>query len=109
MPDKNGSPLAEEMDLGSVLTALADPRRRAVVAELAAAPNDDERTCQSFQLPLAKSTQTHLFKVLAESGLILNEDYGNRKGVSLRRQILNERFPGLVDLLAAEWKLESSK
>lgn len=108
MPDKNGSPLPDEMQLGTVLNALADPHRRRVVAELAAADSDEERTCQSFDLPLAKSTQTHLFRVLAESGLILNQDYGNKKGVSIRRDILNDRFPGLVDLLADEWRESST-
>lgn len=98
------APDASEMKLQAVLSALADPHRRRVVAELAYTPGEDERTCQSFELPLAKSTQTHLFRVLAEAGLILNEDYGNKKGVSLRRRDVEARFPGLLGLLAEEWR-----
>ncbi|GAA3365446.1 hypothetical protein GCM10017744_068220 [Streptomyces antimycoticus] len=36
------------------------------------------------------------------SGLIRTTDYGNRKGVTLRRTDLNTRFPGLLALLASE-------
>ncbi|MFE9006678.1 hypothetical protein ACFYOY_31835 [Streptomyces sp. NPDC007875] len=35
-------------------------------------------------------------------GLIRTVDYGNRKGVTLRRTDLNTRFPGLLALLASE-------
>jgi DNA-binding transcriptional ArsR family regulator len=90
------------MALGIVLAALADPHRRRVVAQLAASESDIERTCSSFALPVTKSTATHHFRVLAESGLIQLTDYGNRRGVLLRREAVNRRFPGLLDLLVAE-------
>ncbi|AKS32674.1 ArsR family transcriptional regulator [Mycolicibacterium goodii] len=90
------------MSLGAVLAALADPHRRRVVAELAEAGSDVERTCSSFALPVAKSTATHHFRILSESGLIQLTDYGNRKGVLLRREEVDRRFPGLLALLAAE-------
>jgi hypothetical protein len=72
------------------------------MAELAADETDTERSCSSFGLPLAKSTQSHLFKILGHAGLVTNMDYGNRAGVAIRRRALDERFPGLVGLLAAE-------
>jgi DNA-binding transcriptional ArsR family regulator len=90
------------MTLGAVLAALADPHRRRVVAELASATADAERTCSSFALQVTKSTATHHFRVLSESGLIQLTDYGNRKGVLLRRPEIDHRFPGLLALLVAE-------
>lgn len=90
------------MTLGLVLTALTDPHRRRVVAELAEASVDEERTCTSFSLPVAKSTATHHFRILSECGLIQLTDYGNRKGVLLRRDAIDRRFPGLLALLIAE-------
>ncbi|MBP2450787.1 ArsR/SmtB family transcription factor [Mycolicibacterium lutetiense] len=90
------------MTLGVVLAALADPHRRRVVTELAAASADVERTCSSFTLQVTKSTATHHFRVLSESGLIQLTDYGNRKGVLLRREEIDRRFPGLLSLLVAE-------
>lgn len=90
------------MTLGAVLTALADPHRRRVVAELAGAEEDVEHTCSSFALTVTKSTATHHFRVLGESGLIQLTDYGNRKGVLLRRAEIDRQFPGLLALLVDE-------
>jgi DNA-binding transcriptional ArsR family regulator len=95
-------PEADELDLGAVLRALADEHRRSVVAELVADRSDGERGCNSFDLPISKQTQTHHFRVLREAGLIDEIDYGNRKGVRLRRADVEKRFPGLLALLEAE-------
>lgn len=100
MADEFGQPAVEEMDLGKVMAALSDPLRRKVVTELLGEPDGAERTCASFQLPVSKSTCTHHFRVLRESGLVRDLDYGNRRGVTLRRAELERRFPGLLALLA---------
>lgn len=93
-----------EMDLGVVLRALADENRRAVMMELAADPDDGERGCNSFDLPVSKQTLTHHFRSLREAGLIQEINYGNRKGIRLRRADIDRRFPGLLDLLVAEFR-----
>ncbi len=53
---------------------------------------------------MPKSTKSHLFKVLRESGVVRNEPNGRRRTISLRRDELDERFPpGLLDaILGAE-------
>ncbi|WP_328335160.1 MULTISPECIES: ArsR/SmtB family transcription factor [unclassified Streptomyces] len=102
MADELGHPSLGEMDLGKVLTALSDPLRRRVVTELIAEQGDAERTCASFNLPVSKSTCTHHFRVLRESGLVTDADYGNRRGVRLRRLEVEQRFPGLLGLLAQD-------
>ncbi|MFE6483086.1 ArsR/SmtB family transcription factor [Streptomyces sp. NPDC057757] len=94
---------ADDIDLGVVLRALADEHRRAVVMELAADPNDGERACHSFNLPVAKQTRTYHFRTLVDSGLLCEINYGNKKGVRLRRADVDRRLPGLLDLLAAEF------
>ncbi|MFK0247225.1 ArsR/SmtB family transcription factor [Amycolatopsis azurea] len=93
---------AGKADLGTVFRALADEHRRTVIAELAADVSDRERTCNSFALPVSKQTQTHHFRVLREAGLIHEINYGNRKGIRLRRAEINRWLPGLLDLLTAE-------
>jgi DNA-binding transcriptional ArsR family regulator len=102
MADESGHPAPDEMDLGRVLAALSDPVRRKVVADLLREPDGAERTCASFELPVSKSTCTHHFRVLRESGLVRDVDYGNRRGVRLRRPELDLRFPGLLGLVARE-------
>ncbi|GAB3707621.1 ArsR/SmtB family transcription factor [Mariniluteicoccus flavus] len=102
MPDEEGHPTVDEMELGRVLHALADPLRRRVVVTLAGEPADTERTCVSFELGVSKSTLTHHFRVLREAGLVCQVDRGNSRKVRLRRDDLDERFPGLLSLLEQE-------
>lgn len=87
-------PHRHALDLAAVLHALSDPMRLQIVAELAAG---GERTCNSFNLPIVKSTCTHHFKVLREAGLIHQRVVGTRRVSSLRRDDLDARFPGLLD------------
>jgi DNA-binding transcriptional ArsR family regulator len=90
----------EDISLDAVLGALADPMRRRVVVELAARP-DLERLCASFDLPVAKSTRTHHWKVLREAGLVWQRDAGNRLYMRLRDDDLRTCFPGLLDAIVA--------
>lgn len=92
-------PPADDIDLGAVLAALADPHRRRVVSELVRGPAQ-ERACVTFELPIAKSTRTHHWRVLREAGLIHQRDAGNGTHVRLRRAELDRRFPGLIDAIA---------
>jgi DNA-binding transcriptional ArsR family regulator len=87
-----------EIDLSTVLHALSDPMRLRIVAGLA---DGTERTCKSFDLPVVKSTCTHHFKVLREAGLIRQRLEGTTRLNSLRREDLDERFPGLLDSVLA--------
>lgn len=102
MPDDEGHPTVAEMRLGPVLAALADPLRRRVVRELAAAPDGTARTCSSFALPVSKATVTHHFRALREAGLIQQVARGNSRMATLRRVDVERRFPGLLAIVAAE-------
>jgi len=93
-PDPLSHPAREEIELSAVLHALSDPMRLRIVAALAV---EDKRTCKSFNLPVTKSTCTHHFRVLREAGVIRQRVEGTTRLNSLRRQDLDERFPGLLD------------
>ena len=71
------TPAREEIRLESVLHALSEPMRMRVVRELAAA--DGELSCSRFVLPVTKSTTTHHFRVLRESGVIRQVYRGTAK------------------------------
>jgi DNA-binding transcriptional ArsR family regulator len=88
-------PAREELRLSSVLEALADPVRLEIVAALAAG----ERACGSFPLPVSDSTRSHHLRILRESGVTQTRIVGTHRLVSLRRADLDERFPGLLDLV----------
>ncbi|MGW8398730.1 ArsR/SmtB family transcription factor [Streptomyces lydicus] len=81
-----------------VLAALSDPVRLAIVARLADVEPDGELACATFALPVSKSTQSGHFKVLREAGVIRQRDEGTRRLNRLRRDALDARFPGLLDL-----------
>jgi DNA-binding transcriptional ArsR family regulator len=100
MPRQLPAPSLDDIELDTVLSALADPHRRRVIVELARAEDAAERSCVSFQLPLAKSTKTHHWRVLREAGLIHQRDAGNGTHVRLRRADIEQRFPGLLDTIA---------
>jgi DNA-binding transcriptional ArsR family regulator len=86
--------------LADVLAALSDPVRLQIVRTLAA--DAEGRPCGSFGLPVAKSTASHHFRVLREAGVIRQEDRGRIRHTTLRREELDERFPGLLELVLRE-------
>lgn len=87
-------PDREEIRIEGVLHALSDPMRLRVVRELAAA--EDELTCSRIELPVSKSTTTHHFRVLRESGIVRQTYRGTAKMNGLRRDDLEALFPGLL-------------
>src|ERR671915_1048235 len=88
-------PPADALELTGVLHALSDPVRLQIVRVLAAEAG--ERRCGAFLLPVTKSTSTHHFRVLRESGVIEQFADGTAVVNRLRRTDLNARFPGLLD------------
>nr|WP_197973843.1 MULTISPECIES: helix-turn-helix domain-containing protein [Streptomyces] len=93
-------PAREDIRLEGVLHALSDPMRLRIVRELAA-DTVDELSCSHFDLPVTKSTTTHHFRVLRESGVIRQVYRGTAKMNGLRRDDLDALFPGLLDSLLA--------
>ncbi|MFJ1624267.1 ArsR/SmtB family transcription factor [Streptomyces sp. NPDC088190] len=88
-------PARDEIRVEAVLHALSDPMRLRIVRELAAA--ESELTCSCFDLPVSKSTSTHHFRVLRESGIVQQIYRGTAKMNGLRRDDLEALFPGLLD------------
>ncbi|MET9535175.1 MULTISPECIES: transcriptional regulator [unclassified Streptomyces] len=100
-------PARDEIRLDGVLHALADPMRMCVVRELAL--DGGELTCSRFDLPVTKSTTTHHFRVLRESGVIRQIYRGTAKMNVLRRDDLDAVFPGLLDSVLAAAAAEAAR
>src|SRR3954451_4788481 len=88
------APQLEQMTLAAVMAALSDPMRVEIVRQLAAA---GERTCGTFELGISKATRSHPFRVLREPGITHTRAEGTHRHVSLRRDAVDARFPGLLD------------
>ena len=91
-------PPAEALELPAVLHALSDPVRLTIVRELA---DRESCNCGSFGVPVAKSTLSHHLRVLRDAGLTFTEPMGTSRVVSLRRDDVDARFPGLLDAVLA--------
>jgi len=92
-------PQREDLELAAVLHALSDPQRLRIVRALAEDP--EPRPCGTFGLDVSKSTATHHFRVLREAGILQQRTDGTAKFNSLRREDLEQRFPGLLDAVLA--------
>ncbi|MFF1512170.1 ArsR/SmtB family transcription factor [Streptomyces sp. NPDC058326] len=88
-------PTREEIRLEAVLHALSDPVRLSIVRDMAR--EGTELSCSYFVLPVTKSTTTHHFRVLRESGVIQQVYRGTAKLNALRGDDLDALFPGLLD------------
>ncbi|MET1062061.1 MAG: metalloregulator ArsR/SmtB family transcription factor [Aeromicrobium sp.] len=85
-----------DVRLTEVLFALSDPARLEIVRELADGPLTMAE-CGSTNPDLPKSTKSHLMKVLREAGIVRNEPDGRRRVLTLRKDELDQAFPGLLD------------
>ncbi|WP_228813307.1 ArsR/SmtB family transcription factor [Nocardia otitidiscaviarum] len=87
-------PSASDIELTAVLAALSDPIRVGLVRVLA---DDVERGWGELRAPVAKSTLSHHLRVLRDAGITRTRQEGTRCFVVLRRDDLDQRFPGLLD------------
>lgn len=90
-------PMASELNLTTVCNALGDPVRMKIAHCLA---SSGEKNCSAFEVDhISKSTLSHHIKILREAGLIRPRIEGKQHFYSLRKDDLNSRFPGLVELI----------
>jgi DNA-binding transcriptional ArsR family regulator len=90
-------PPVTALRLPTVLGALADPARLAMVRTLAAV---GESPCvqlhQAAGLQIGRSTFSHHQRILREAGVIRERIRGAQRILSLRRDDLDSCFPGLL-------------
>lgn len=92
-------PNLEDVEVLDVLKALGDRTRLTIVTHLDSVP---EKACGTFPVDVSPSTLSHHFRILREAGVIHQREVGRRRMTSLRRDELNERFPGLLDSVLKE-------
>jgi DNA-binding transcriptional ArsR family regulator len=94
-PRATCEPDLAQVDIASLLQALSDPVRLAIVRQLDAAGGEG-LTCGELDIPVGKSTCSHHLKVLLHAGVTAEREAGVRKYVTLRRDELDRRFPGVI-------------
>ncbi|WEX11857.1 helix-turn-helix transcriptional regulator [Chelativorans sp. AA-79] len=93
-------PSTDEINLATVLAALGDPTRLAILGDLA---RQDGRalTCSHFTDLTSKSNLTYHIARMREAGIVRVEPRGTSRLITLRRADLDARFPGLLDSIVA--------
>jgi DNA-binding transcriptional ArsR family regulator len=91
-------PERENIALPTVLDALSDPIRLAIVAHLAAI---GETPCGGFTDLGSKPNLTYHLGRLREAGVVNTRVAGTSRFITLRREDLDARFPGLLDAILA--------
>jgi len=86
-------PTLENLTLERVLYALSDPIRLEIVRCLAGVP---EASCGELDGGRPKSSMSHHFRVLRDAGLVHTRNVGTTHMNSLRADVLEQRFPGLL-------------
>lgn len=87
-------PRIEEVELPALLHALSDPVRLDIVRRL---DSGGEASCSALDGGRPKSSMSHHFRVLRDSGLVQTRPDGTSHMNSLRREEVDGRFPGLLE------------
>jgi DNA-binding transcriptional ArsR family regulator len=96
--EKIPHPPTSALELATIMRAVGDPVRLQVVRLLS---DGRPRVCSEISnaLGLPASTNSYHLRLLREAGVIRQGVQGTLRHVSLRRGDLDERFPGLLDVL----------
>lgn len=91
-------PTTDSIDLATVLSALADPVRLAIMRALDRQP--EPVSCSLLAefsgIEVTPPTMSHHWKTLRAAGLTSTEVVGRTRIVTIRSEDLEQRFPGLL-------------
>lgn len=94
-------PDREQIELPNVLDALSDPTRLAIITQIA---REGEVRCSTFLDIASKTNLSYHFAKLREAGVTRTRVEGTSHFMTLRREDLDRRFPGLLDSILAAAK-----
>jgi DNA-binding transcriptional ArsR family regulator len=96
--DRIRHPDVASFDLATIMRALGDPVRLEMVRKVDA---EGEILCTDLydRLGLPGSTGSYQLRQLREAGITRSSAVGTSRVVTLRREDLESRFPGLIDVV----------
>lgn len=86
-------PSRDEIQIDKVLAALGSSVRLAAVRKIL---TSEPCPCYTILPQITKSTMTHHFRILRESGVVWQHHIGRVYSLTIRREDLEFRFPGLL-------------
>nr|WP_067702112.1 helix-turn-helix domain-containing protein [Erwinia sp. ErVv1] len=89
-------PAPEEVNLSQILFALSDPTRLQMVRILS---GRDRVNSLDLAPDMSKSTVTHHTGTLRKAGITTTRPEGRNCWISLRRELLDSKFPGLLEAI----------
>lgn len=101
LPPPLPQPDLADVPLEQVMAALSETLRLEILRRLLTSSDAWDHSCGWFDIDRPKSTLTHHFKVLRSAGLITQRQYGLERRSRVRLEEIQERFPGLIDLVLA--------
>jgi DNA-binding transcriptional ArsR family regulator len=98
--EKIPHPAVEALDLATIMRTVGDPLRLEIVRLLA---DGSEWSCNAIQdrLGMPASTGSYHLRLLREAGVTRTRAAATQRIISLRRDDLERRFPGLVGVLTS--------
>lgn len=90
-------PDADQISLSTVLAALGDETRLAIIGCLARREDMGGLVCGQLGTLCSKTNLTYHVAKLREAGVVNVRPEGTKRHVSLRRADLDSRFPGFLD------------
>jgi len=104
-------PSVDDITVEAILHALSDPVRVAIFAQVVG--SECPQSCSDFakilERGIPKSTLSHHFKVLRESGLIRSERSGVEMHNTSRCAEIEKRFPGLISAITRAHQIQSGR
>jgi DNA-binding transcriptional ArsR family regulator len=101
-------PDRDQIRVDNVLSALGNPLRLGIVRIL---DGGGQHNCTSLLKQVgvtAKSSMTHHWRVLRESGVVWQQPSGRENLLTLRRADLDARYPGLLDAILAGYRSDEA-
>src|SRR5882757_6899688 len=102
-------PPSDQIELAAVLEALSDPTRLGIVIDLADRKTEWEARCGEFSHLGSKTNLTYHFAKLRAAGVTHARAEGTSRFISLRREDLDARFPGLLDTVIKAARIAAKK
>jgi DNA-binding transcriptional ArsR family regulator len=95
-------PSRDDIEIVTVLHALADPVRLELIRSLSKSVDPKSCAVDAYDVDISAPTLSHHWRVLREAGLTTTMVEGRTRWVELRTEDIDARFPGLLSAVLSQ-------